>query len=972
MRKLLSTLALLLVAIGVYAQSWTPVPSTQYNHETIVYADLSHNIDGATLSDFKVAAFVLGECRAEGVLTTNPNNQSEQFFVLNVRGDLTADANQNIEFKVFHTPSGAEYEVDANPVVMFDGESHIIPSNRIQLTLTAPTSITINYFELAPGKTVNLLDYVEVQPTGAVLPENHTWDLGQHPEMGTINGDQFTAGDETGKGDLILSAGNAFGFGNYAIVNHATAITPNVQTVTVKVGAWIELDDENRLRIDENGVQRYVENFYALTPADATDQVYLGEAADPTILEDAQGAMRALKAGTTTVKLITRDNNWNVALESTPITFIVEQPVTEIQFSSQEITTSIPMNSLAPRLAAMITVLPEDATDKTFTLTAADPTILDVTNFDDGEYTVQALKAGNTTLTATARDGSGVTATITVYVEDPATKATFANDPLIVTINKTDEPTDISQQIFGNISLNGNSMNPNCYISVADGGPVSGEGRITGNGPFGGFSAQSEGTSIVYVALTYNNWDAYTGEGDVPQTTLTYSFEVQVLVEIPLTGFQVEYTYQYNGDGTIDLTPVPENATFNPSDIQVNITAVETSVPDSWQPTYSLTSGSNTPLTYSLHTFVPGMYTVTVSPVESQQGDTYATEYIQVPADLSFASGWQWRSNPYGIINSQNVAQIFQQTKFYEARTQEDLLINDPEWGYFGTLLSVGIPQAACYKLKMNEATTQKSMLWNGSISGDPQNANLQNGWTWVGSPYFYDRLLSNAIPLDENDLPDGTVIISKSGGSAEVENGQWQGDLTVLKAGEGYIVYNPDDDNTLYFGKEFELQPANEGASAPVKGQLREERVWEYDASQFMNNMTMVAELPQVANADDYSIGAFVGDECRGEGVLMNGKAFVTIHTDGSETVSLKLYNKRLGRYYDIDETFRTQTRLGSLKAPVQLHAALPTELTKVGAERSGVTERYDLSGRRISGSQRGVNIQRMADGTVRKVVVK
>ena len=970
MKKLLSFFALLFVALGVSAQSWTPVPSSQYNHETIVYADLTTNIANATLSDFKVAAFVGDECRAEGVVTYNQQTM-DAFLVFNVRGDLTADQGKEITFKAYHKTTEAEYELTSSPVVMFDGESHISPSNRIQLTLTAATSITINYIQLAPGETVNLLDYVEVQPEGAVLPTNHTWSLEDNP-IGTISGDQLTAGSETGSGPISLQVGDDTYYCSFSIRIPATAITANVQTVTVKVGAWIELNGENKLRINENNVQRYIENFYTLTPADATDQVYFNQAADQTILVDAQGSMRALKAGTTTVTLCTRDNQWNVALQSAPITFIVEQPVTEIQFSEQSITTSVPMTSLASRLASMITVLPEDATDKTFTLTAADPTILDVTNFDDGEYTVRALKAGNTTLTATARDGSGVTATITVYVEDPATKATFANDPLIVTLTSTDEPTDISQQILGNITTNGSLMWTNGEITVSTGGPVSGEGMISGNGPFGAFTAQSEGTSTVYVALTYNNWDAYTGEGDVPQTTLTYSFEVQVLVEIPLTGFQVEFTYQYNGDGTIDLTPVPENATFNPSDIQVNITAVETSVPDSWQPTYSLTSGSNTPLTYSLHTYVPGMYTVTVSPVESQQGDTYTTEYIQVPADLSFASGWQWRSNPYGIINSQNVEQIFQQTKFYEARTQEDLLINDPEWGYFGTLLSVGIPQAACYKLKMNEATTQKSMLWNGSISGDPLNADLQNGWTWVGSPYFYDRLLSNAIPLDENDLPDGTVIISKSGGSAEVENGQWQGDLTVFKAGEGYIVYNPEDDNTLYFAKEFSMQPANEGASAPVKGQFREESIWQYDASQFMNNMTMVAELPEINNPENYSIGAFIGGECRGEGTIIDGKAFITIHTDGGEEVSLRLYNELLGEYFDIDETFPTQTRLGSLKAPVQLHStAVVTSINGVNANGSA-TESYDLSGRRINGQQRGINIQRMTDGTVRKVLVK
>jgi hypothetical protein len=37
-----------------------------------------------------------------------------------------------------------------------------------------------------------------------------------------------------------------------------------------------------------------------------------------------------------------------------------------------------------------------------------------------------------------------------------------------------------------------------------------------------------------------------------------------------------------------------------------------------------------------------------------------------------------------------------------------------------------------------------------------------------------------------------------------------------------------------------------------------------------------------------------------------------------------------------------------------------------------SNEAKRYDLSGRRVSQSQRGLNIVRQADGTVRKVIVK
>ncbi len=978
MRKLLSLFALLFVVLGAHAQSWTVVDKTKYNHETIVYANLSFNLADHYLPDFKAAAFVLGECRAEGVATMNPQDQSDWFFIFNVRGDLTADAGRNIEFKVYDTKTGAEYEVDSDPIVMFDGESHISPSNRIQLTLTAATSVTINYFELGPGETVNLLDYVEVQPIGASLATNRVWTLGNFPEYGTIVGDQFTAAsDVTGGALLALNIGSEWYYGSFAIVNHATALTANVTEVRVKVGAWIELTQDNKLLIYENGNERFIENFFSLTPADATDQVYFNRAADETILGDAQGSMSALKAGTTTATLCTRDAQWAVALESAPITFIVEQPVTEIQISSQTLTTSTAMHSTAPRIAQNITVWPEDATDKTYTVTSSDPSVLQITYFDTGDFTAQGLKAGNVTLTVKANDGSGVSNSFTVYVEDPAHTAWFDNNPLVVTLNAIDEPTDISQQILRNIHTDGNLQIDGSITAVA-GGPVSGSGSITANGQFGSFTAQSEGTSTINVTLFYNDWDAYSGTGDVPRRSETFTFQVQVVVDIPLQDFTLVYTHNTNGKGgVLTATPVPANATFNASDIEIQVynPNLANCYTTDWQnATLTLTSSANNVLTYDVQTPAPGTYIV------NMPGYLEAGFWFDVPDALTLTAGWQWRSNPLGYITGDNMETIFQGDNFYEARTQDDLVINDPDWGYFGTLINAGLPPASCFKIKMTTAPASPSLIYDELA--DWQSVTLVPGWTWVGSPYFYNRSLANIFDTSvSSSFPEGLVIISKDGGSAEWNGQAWEGDLTVLKNHEGYLIENPSEGEiTLEFASEFYSFPPvnddeNHGVKAEkhgVKAENHAQSIWQYDASRFMNNMTMVAVLPEIENLENYSIGAFVGDECRGEGHILNGKAFITIHTDGAEKVSLRLYNEVLGEYFDIDETFPTQMRLGSLKAPVQLHStAVVTSIANVGAD-ADTTQSYDLSGRRINSQQRGIRIQRMADGSVRKVLVK
>jgi hypothetical protein len=166
---------------------------------------------------------------------------------------------------------------------------------------------------------------------------------------------------------------------------------------------------------------------------------------------------------------------------------------------------------------------------------------------------------------------------------------------------------------------------------------------------------------------------------------------------------------------------------------------------------------------------------------------------------------------------------------------------------------------------------------------------------------------------------------------------------------------------------------PCNEDSSNGVKSEASFAKVWEYDHTRFMNNMTMVANVEDVDNPEQYSIGAFVGDECRGEGTVMNGKAFITVHCNPGEYVTFKLYNAYTGEYRIIEEGLKAQTRVGSLKAPFKLHAgALVDGINGIANGRGHSSEAYDLSGRRTSTQQRGVSILRMADGQSQKVIVK
>jgi hypothetical protein len=142
------------------------------------------------------------------------------------------------------------------------------------------------------------------------------------------------------------------------------------------------------------------------------------------------------------------------------------------------------------------------------------------------------------------------------------------------------------------------------------------------------------------------------------------------------------------------------------------------------------------------------------------------------------------------------------------------------------------------------------------------------------------------------------------------------------------------------------------------------------------MNNTTMVAELAEpVSLSPDWSVGVFVGSECRGEGHYVDGRFFITAHTDRGERVSLKLRHAPTSYVCDVDETLMTGAmRIGSLRTPVQLHSGdVVTEVRAAGygVRRTGSVV-SNLRGQRVSSATRGVLLVRQPDGSVRKVIRK
>lgn len=428
-----------------------------------------------------------------------------------------------------------------------------------------------------------------------------------------------------------------------------------------------------------------------------------------------------------------------------------------------------------------------------------------------------------------------------------------------------------------------------------------------------------------------------------------------------LSSFTVTVTPDANGTGgTVTLTPVPANATYDIVDYQLKaVTPAGAGISyGDWIPMTFVQNGQN-PLSYTYSAQLPGLFNIQV--MKGTNVFAQATSSVEVPFVVNLSAGWQWKSNNFIDVAGNELNNLFG-SSLTEARTQEALLFNDPSWGYVGSMLNSGISKIQMYKAKMTAAKT--TYITGGSL---PYMLviPLQPGWNWVGSPYFYNRKLSVALPI--GSISENLVIQGKNG-SAEYANGQWNGNLTTINSGEGYLVYNPSSSMTrMGWATEVgEMAQGNEVAGS------RAERtsIWHYDASRFANNMTVVATLNDIDQPEHYTLGAFVDGECRGEGVYIDGRMYVTAHVNDGEQVSFVLYNMWTGDYINVDQTIQAKTRIGSVNAPVAMTTGNATQGISTAATTTAPMEVYDLQGRKVTGASRTlINIVRMSDGTVRKI---
>jgi hypothetical protein len=672
-------------------------------------------------------------------------------------------------------------------------------------------------------------------------------------------------------------------------------------------------------------------------------------------------------------------------VESVTVTVKIIQPVERMTPNYEQIYLRVG-DELTQYLPYTYTIYPENATDKEAGISygiSSEDGILQ--RNDDG--TIKAVNSGSTTVWVYHKDIPNGPISLSVYVIDFPSKESLAvkNDPFSVTLADYElSKVDIYQRLVDNIENTGTINFPHELDFAED---TAGEGILTlntdGDGKVNRVLAKQYGSTAV--KWTYNGTAMGFNEDGSFNADKEYNFSVgfklnivEGLADVWLDWLQMDVN---DTEAVMVIKTRPENFLLDEKQLTWRI------------PPYSDTD--DTPVLeigdriegkneWKVTANRLGNYNVGIS-----YGQIVQEGSVEIGQRLLLGEGWSWIS-----LFANKVGQDLFYKYFYDAqeiRSQYMLVYNDPEYGFFGDLTELTTAEA--YKVCVKDGAHFDMFLYDGGVYNynTGRDINLMPGWTWVSNPYCFDHDLQ--VALGKATFANDSRIVSKNDGFATFQDGQWVGTLTRFNAGEGYLVYNAAAENAFVSFAAEGVIPKAEPRSVASARRAAEQSVWSYDGSRFADNMSVICQPTTELEADRYTIGAFVGDECRGEGRMINGRFFVTVHGEMGEKVSFRLYDALTGEYFVLDDAVDFASTVGTYQRPMALNTPTLTGIDSVTGDQgvavyldggrvvvAGVAaesvEVYNASGMRVAaeGLGTGVYVVRVktASGTITRTLFR
>lgn len=944
----------MLAGMVTWAQNWTAPSENDYQHSTPVYVQV--NVNGEEQLKAQVAAFIDDDCRAVsyGAETVIDNSQ---YHLLRVWGDPTEDANKTIKFKVAW--EGLVFTF--TKTVIWTGETHSeIP---VVLNVDMPTGVSItNPLTLEmklPGTydLANNISFTYNDPSGAAsytpLGEStietelvYEWDFANSSSYFTVGDNNIlTALQETGEAGMYLgltiSGGDGFNIGTSTSVIITEPKVP-VESISCTPSAWtININDN----LNEN---QELAAAITVLPEDASDKTYTFVPADEAA-EAVYNNGFFTATGTYNINIVSISDR----SISTTIAVTVVKSVESISINSPSGRFyAVAGDNVFDMISPYVSVYPSDATNQNFSFVvpaeASDAIVDGVAGHMPGLYNIDIV----------AEENPQIKTQVEVVINDIMA-------PGEITLNIGDT---YSAALEGKITVLPMLEAESFTYTVAPKTNADAEGFDV-NG-----AAAKSGTYTLLVTCDQN-----------PKATAEIT--VKVVTPVVIT-FPAKIILSKFKDTDLELTLV-EGDNFDPSLIELRFTG-NLDMPGITEPiTYTPVANSNN-LKWKLRGYRVGYYWLEVfyNGVAMLNTEKVESSDVRLPVEIPFNNdGWDWIYYPanYPLISYEEGSYLpwlnqDANNRIIDLRSQTELLYNDDTYGLFGTIdhLSSG---EGMYKIKakyedaadaMFVASENDDYYWDSG-----SNKPIYKGYNWIGYTNEWDITFAEFNTINEyNKASDGDMIIGKNGfAEYDATYGGWiEQNGFILQAGKGYIYYSTSEDEKYV---NFEVYPSLEEAPAKQRATRQMTSVWQYNAGAFADNMAMVAEISNLNNPEDYTIGAFVDGECRGEGNFVVGnKMMISVAGKAGEEVSFRLYNHITGEYSEIFETVKYGQKLGSLKKPVALTSPETTGIRnlELGVSSSDA-QVFDMNGRRVETmSKSGIYVIKTVENgkVVTKKVVK
>lgn len=959
-------LSLLLYAVGMAAQQpdWGYNPNA-YPDEHVIYVGLVDD-QGSAVQSFNdntyLGAFIDGECRGLAKVSrySVSDTQTIYYFALRVKGTntdngkaityrLSVGGNQSLVFN--------DLKPAANAVTYTNNGTTGKLSALYALKFIRPYYYSIVQPEVSVkvGAEFNLLDHITFEPANANIPELN-WTMGQgekENEYASIKGNTFKALKSPGKYSWVSVSPNLWGM-------KPTGQYTEVSVRVIQPATSIELRDEYKNGITVNlgdtaALNTVLRSGYTTAPTDCNEEL-TWKSSDETAIRPMEGndigKFNPVKTGTYTMTL--SGENASVDFKVTVI-----KPVEKIKMVGSVKTIKMFLGeNLLDILPSGYKVMPEDATDRSVHY-EVNQSFSDQGVYEDGDgaYTYTdifgdeyfnegdemiALKPGRVRVTIRSVQNPQASCTYEVIVKDGPTSITFKQEEMtfLMPIKDTDK-WDISEDIRNNIIMTPSWPKYDEYEeydiaeSDLDIRSYTKAVKLYYNFEEDSLSASIDSIGGGRINVSYSSERTIATEEGLQNDEYRISNHFNITILESLKGFKVDGYVEMVSTETRDfvLTPDPVDAEVDPSRVEVTITP-DSYVSEEWKSIVEIVPTDETKLNYTILPHSVGRATISVK----LDGEEVATSHVNIGQRYMQKAGWKWTSF-YASSVRWNSPEYELGDVVEEIRSEEALLHNDPEYGYFGDLNS--LESGTCYKIKVKEeepGLLDLRIMYTGAYEDMQTHRQIVPMWNWLGNPYQYDHDINSVFVKEENinNFNVGDRIVSKDNGFAEYNGEKWTGTLTTLHAGLGYMYFNAGSENV---DMEYQRESLMPQGTPVMNAPQHKQSVWTYNSAPFADNMTIVADLGNEYSAERFTVGAFVGDECRGEGEMIDGKCFITVHADKGETISFKLHDAVSGEMRTINEQMPFAKMAGSLRAPQRLTVGgIVTGITSADIASSGI----------------------------------